>query len=550
MATDWYKDAVFYELHVRAYQDATSDGNGDFRGLITRLDYLKNLGVDCIWLLPFYPSPLKDDGYDIADFYEVHPDFGTLDDLKLFVEEAHARGLRVIADMVVNHVSDQHHWFQEARKGRDNPFHDYFVWSDTGTEYADARIIFIDTEKSNWTWDPVAERYYWHRFFSQQPDLNYDNPKVRKEMKNVIRFWLGLGLDGFRVDAVPYLFEREGTNCENLPETHAYLRELRQLVDEEFPGKVLLAEANQWPEDVVQYFGTEEQPEFHMCFNFPVMPRLFMALRREDNAPIREILGRHTPDIPSFAQWAIFLRNHDELTLEMVTDEERDYMYAEYAKDPRMKLNLGIRRRLAPLLEGSRRQIELLNVLLFSLPGSPMIYYGDEIGMGDNIYLGDRNGVRTPMHWSIDRNGGFSRADYNLLYAPVIADPVYGFMTVNVEAQERRESSLLHWMRRMIQTRRRYPSFSRGDLRFLMSGNRKVLAFLRTLGDERLLCAFNLSRSVQPCEIDLRELDGFTPVELMGETQFPTIGSLPYFFTFGPHEFYWFRLEPPTAEAF
>jgi maltose alpha-D-glucosyltransferase/alpha-amylase len=549
MATDWYKDAVFYELHVRAFQDSNNDGKGDFRGLVTRLDYLKTLGVDCLWLLPFYPSPLKDDGYDIADFYDVHPDYGTLDDLKMFLQEAHARGIKVIADLVVNHVSDQHHWFQEARKGRENPYHDYFVWSDTGTEYPDARIIFVDTEISNWTWDPVAERYYWHRFFSQQPDLNYDNPQVREEMKNVIRFWLNVGLDGFRVDAVPYLFEREGTNCENLPETHAYLRELRKLVDEEFPGKLLLAEANQWPEDVVQYFGTEEEPEFHMCFHFPVMPRLFMALRREDNAPIREILGRHTPDTPSFAQWAIFLRNHDELTLEMVTDEERDYMYAEYAKDPRMKLNVGIRRRLAPLLENSRAQIELLNSLLFSLPGSPILYYGDEIGMGDNIFLGDRNGVRTPMQWSPDRNGGFSRADYNQLYAPVIADPVYGFMTVNVEAQQRNEYSLLHWMRRMIQTRRRFPAFSRGDLRFLLTGNRKVLAFLRTLGEERLLCAFNLSRNVQASEIDLSEFNGFTPVELMGETQFPPIGELPYFFTFGPHSFYWLRLEPPAADT-
>jgi maltose alpha-D-glucosyltransferase / alpha-amylase len=549
MATDWYKDAVFYELHVRAFQDGNNDGRGDFRGLVTRLDYLKNLGVDCLWLLPFYPSPLKDDGYDIADFYDVHPDYGTLDDLKMFLEEAHSRGIRVIADMVVNHISDQHHWFQEARKGRDNPFHDYFVWSDTGTEYPDARIIFVDTEKSNWTWDPVCERYYWHRFFSQQPDLNYDNPAVRKEMKNVIRFWLGLGLDGFRVDAVPYLIEREGTNCENLPETHEYLRELRALVDEEFPGKVLLAEANQWPEDVVQYFGTDEKPEFHMCFHFPVMPRLFMALRREDNAPIREILGRHTPETPSFAQWAIFLRNHDELTLEMVTDEERDYMYSEYAKDPRMKINVGIRRRLAPLLDGSRRQAELLHALLFSLPGSPILYYGDEIGMGDNIFLGDRNGVRTPMQWSFDRNGGFSRADYNQLYSPVIADPVYGWQTINVESQTRNENSLLHWMRRMIQTRRRYPAFSRGDLTFLRTGNRKVLAFLRKYGEERLLVACNLSRSVQPCEIEMLECHGFTPVELMGETQFPPIGELPYFFTFGPHEFYWFRLEPPAPET-
>ncbi|WP_110887532.1 maltose alpha-D-glucosyltransferase [Deinococcus yavapaiensis] len=547
MATDWYKDAVFYELHVRAFQDGNNDGKGDFRGLITRLDYLKSLGVDCLWLLPFYPSPLKDDGYDIADFYDIHPDYGTLEDFKAFLSEAHARGIRVIADLVVNHISDQHAWFQEARKGRDNPYHDYFVWSDTGTEYQEARIIFTDTEKSNWTWDATAGRYFWHRFFSQQPDLNYDNPAVREEMKNVIRFWLGLGLDGFRVDAVPYLYEREGTICENLPETHQYLRELRQLADEEFPGKVLLAEANQWPEDVVAYFGTDEQPEFHMCFHFPVMPRLFMGLRREDATPIREIMDR-TPAIPSFGQWATFLRNHDELTLEMVTDEERDYMYAEYAKDPRMKINVGIRRRLMPLLDNSRRRTELLHALLFSLPGSPILYYGDEIGMGDNIFLGDRNGVRTPMQWSMDRNAGFSRADYNLLYFPVIADPVYGYQTVNVEAQERFETSLLKWMRRTLQTRKRYPAFARGDIQFLETGNRKVLAFLRTYGEERLLVVCNLSRFVQSAQLDMRAYDGFTPVELIGETPFPPIGELPYFFTFGPHAFYWFRLEKPLDQ--
>ncbi|WP_027481864.1 maltose alpha-D-glucosyltransferase [Deinococcus pimensis] len=548
MATDWYKDAVFYELHVRAFQDGNGDGKGDFRGLISRLDYLRDLGVDCLWLLPFFPSPLKDDGYDIADFYDIHPDYGTIEDFKQFLQEAHARGIRVIADLVVNHISDQHHWFQEARKGRDNPYHDYFVWSDTGTEYPDARIIFVDTEKSNWTWDPVAERYYWHRFFSQQPDLNYDNPAVREEMKNVLRFWLGLGLDGFRVDAVPYLFEREGTNCENLPETHQYLRELRQIADTEFPGKLLLAEANQWPEDVVQYFGTEEQPEFHMCFNFPVMPRLFMGLRREDSTPIREIMGR-TPHIPSFGQWAIFLRNHDELTLEMVTDEERDYMYSEYAKDPRMKINVGIRRRLAPLLDNSRRRIELLNGLLFSLPGSPILYYGDEIGMGDNVFVGDRNGVRTPMQWSVDRNAGFSRADYNHLYLPVIADPVYGYQTVNVESQERTETSLLKWMRRMMQVRRRYPAFSRGDITFLETGNRKVLAFLREYEGVKLLVVCNLSRFVQAAQLDMHHLSGHTPVELIGETPFPPIGELPYFFTFGPHAFYWFRLEAPAHAA-
>ena len=546
MLSDWYKDAIFYELHVRAFQDGNGDGKGDFRGLVTRLDYLRSLGVDCIWLLPFYSSPLRDDGYDISDYYNLHADYGTLQDFQVFLQEAHARGIRVIADLVMNHISDQHAWFQEARKGKDNPFHDYFVWSDTGTEYPGARIIFVDTEKSNWTWDPVAERYYWHRFFSSQPDINYENPAVREEMLNVVRFWLNLGLDGFRVDAVPYLYEREGTNCENLPETHEYLHELRMMVEKEFPGKVLLAEANQWPEDVVQYFGTDEKPEFHMCFNFPVMPRLFMGLRREDGTPIREIMAR-MPEIPSFGQWAIFLRNHDELTLEMVTDEERDYMYTEYARDPRMKINVGIRRRLAPLLDSSRRSIELLNALLFSLPGSPILYYGDEIGMGDNVFLGDRNGVRTPMQWSPDRNAGFSPADYNHLYLPVIADPVFGYQTVNVEAQERIESSLLRWMRRMIQTRRRFPAFSRGDLRFLKTHNRKTLAFLRTYGEERILVVANLSKHAQPTELDLSEYQGFTPVEMMGETIFPAIEEHPYLLTFGPHDFYWLRLEPPQG---
>ena len=542
MSTEWYKDAVFYELHVRAFQDSNGDGKGDFQGLIRRLDYLKNLGADCLWLLPFYPSPLKDDGYDIADYYDVHPDYGTLEDVKAFLTEAHARGIKVVADLVINHVSDQHHWFQEARKGKENPYHDYFVWSDTGQEYEDARIIFTDTETSNWTHDPVAGRYFWHRFFSNQPDLNYDNPAVREEIKNVIRFWLGLGLDGFRVDAVPYLFEREGTNCENLPETHAYLRELRAFVEAEFPGKLLLAEANQWPEDVVEYFGTEERPEFNMCFNFPVMPRLFMGLRREDSTPIKEIIDR-TPPIPGFGQWAIFLRNHDELTLEMVTDEERDYMYMEYARDPRMKINVGIRRRLMPLLDNSRRRTELLHALLFSLPGSPILYYGDEIGMGDNIFLGDRNGVRTPMQWSLDRNAGFSPADYNQLYLPVIADPVYGYQTVNVESQERTESSLLKWMRRMIQVRRRYPAFSRGDIEFVETGNRKVLAFTRTLDEATILVVSNLSRFVQPSELDLSAYRGRVPIELIGETAFPPIGELPYFFSLGPHAFYWFRIE-------
>lgn len=538
----WFKDAVFYELHVRTFQDSNGDGIGDFPGLTSRLDYLKELGVDCLWLLPFYVSPLKDDGYDIADYYTINPDYGTLEDFKRFLEEAHARGIRVITDLVMNHTSDQNYWFQEARKGPDNPYHDWYVWSDTDQKYQEARIIFTDTEISNWTWDPVAGKYYWHRFFSAQPDLNFDNPRVREEMKNIIRFWLNLGLDGFRVDAVPYLFEREGTNCENLPETHQYLRELRRMVDQEYPGRLLLAEANQWPADVVEYFGTPEEPEFHMCFNFPVMPRIFMGLRREDATPIIDII-QQTPAIPETAQWAIFLRNHDELTLEMVTDEERDYMYAEYARDPRMKINVGIRRRLAPLLDNGRRRQELLTALLLTLPGSPILYYGDEIGMGDNIFLGDRNGVRTPMQWSSDRNAGFSKADFEKLYAPVIMDPVYGYQVVNVEAQQRTPSSLLRWTQRMIQVRKRYRAFGRGDITFLATGNPRVLAYLRTYENERILVVNNMSRFSQPSQLDLSRFSGMRPVELIGETVFPEIGELPYFLTLGPHSFYWFRLE-------
>ena len=542
----WFKDAVFYEAPVKSYYDADNNGIGDFRGMAEKLDYIKQLGVDCIWLLPFYPSPYKDDGYDISDFVNIHPDYGTLEDFKALVDAAHERGIKVIADMVMNHTSDQHMWFQEARKSRDSPYRDYYVWSDDPTKYADARIIFIDTEVSNWTYDPEAGQYFWHRFFSHQPDLNYENPVVQEEMLNVVRFWLSLGLDGFRCDAVPYLFEAEGTNCENLPQTHAFLQRLRRTVDEEFPGKILLAEANQWPEDVVAYFGTEENPEFHLAFHFPVMPRMFMAVRREDRMPIVEIMQR-TPPIPENAQWAIFLRNHDELTLEMVTDEERDYMYEEYAKDAMMRRNLGIRRRLAPLLENSRRKIELMNSLLFSLPGTPVIYYGDEIGMGDNIYLGDRNGVRTPMQWTGDRNAGFSRADAARLYDPVITDPVYGYQAVNVEAQERLPTSLLEWMRRMIRVRKRYQAFSRGTLEFLNADNRRVLAYIRTFEEQVLLCVVNLSRFVQPSQLDLSAYDGWQPVELIGETAFPLIGELPYFLTLGPHSFYWFRLEPPLA---
>jgi len=542
----WFKDAVFYEVPVKSFFDADNNGIGDFRGMTEKLDYIKQLGVDCIWLLPMYPSPFKDDGYDIADFLSIHHEYGTIEDFKTLLDAAHERGLRVIADMVMNHTSDQHAWFQEARRDRNSPYRDYYVWSDDFTEYSDVRVIFIDTETSNWTYDPLAEQYFWHRFFSNQPDLNYDNPTVQEEMLNVVRFWLSLGLDGFRCDAVPYLFEREGTNGENLPETHEFLQKLRRTVDQEFPGKILLAEANQWPEDVVAYFGTPENPEFHMAFHFPLMPRMFMAIRREDRMPIVEIMSR-TPDIPENAQWAIFLRNHDELTLEMVTDEERDYMYTEYAKDIVMRRNLGIRRRLAPLLENSRRKIELMNSLLLSLPGTPVIYYGDEIGMGDNVYLGDRNGVRTPMQWSNDRNAGFSRADAARLYDPVITDPVYGYESVNVEAQERLPTSLLEWMRRLIRVRKRYKAFSRGTLEFLDATNTRVLAYIRRYENEVILCVVNLSRFVQPVELDLRAYNGWQPIELIGETPFPLIGELPYFLTFGPHSFYWFRLEPPLA---
>ncbi len=538
-SNDWYKDALFYELHVRAFQDSNADGNGDFKGLTERLDYLAELGVDCIWLLPFFKSPGRDDGYDVADYCQVDPAFGTLDDFIAFINAAHERGMKVMTDLVVNHTSDQHPWFQESRKP-DSPMRDWYVWSDTDQKYSDARIIFTDTERSNWTWDPEAGAYYWHRFFSHQPDLNYDNPEVLKAILNVMAFWLDLGIDGFRVDAVPYLIEREGTNCENLPETHAILKQMRTFVDEHYPNCVLLAEANQWPDDVLPYFGNGD--EFHLAFNFPVMPRIFMALRQEDHGPIVDIIKR-TPDIPAGCQWMIFLRNHDELTLEMVTDEERDYMYREYAMDPRMKINVGIRRRLAPLMDNSRRRIELLNSLLLTLPGSPIVYYGDEIGMGDNIFLGDRNGVRTPMQWNSDRNAGFSRALAAQLYSPIITDPVYGYQSVNVEAQEMMQTSLLHWMRRMIKIRKRYPVFGRGDITFLYPANRKILAYIRSYDSQMVLVVNNLSRFVQPVELDLHWLNGWRPVEMIGETPFPRIGELPYFLTLSPHGFYWFRLE-------
>jgi len=543
--TMWFKDAVFYQVQVKGFYDSSGDGVGDFRGMAEKIDHIKDLGIDCIWIMPLYPSPLRDDGYDIADFNNIQPEYGTLDDFKEFIDLAHAKGIRVIADLVMNHTSDQHPWFQEARADRHSPKRDYYVWNDDPTKYSDARIIFTDTEVSNWTYDPVAGQYFWHRFFSHQPDLNYDNPEVEREMLDIVRFWMNLGLDGFRCDAVPYLYEREGTICENLPETHAFLRKVRRMIDEEFPGAILLAEANQWPSDVVEYFGTEEEPEFHMAFHFPLMPRMFMAMRRELRTPIVEIM-ESTPAISEQSQWAVFLRNHDELTLEMVTDAERDYMYFEYAKDPRMRINVGIRRRLAPLLENGRRQIEMMNSLLLSMPGTPVIYYGDEIGMGDNIYLGDRNGVRTPMQWSGDRNAGFSTADWARLYSPVIMDAVYGYQSVNVEAQNRIPTSLLNWMRRLISVRKRYKAFGRGSIEFLHPENQKVLVYLRRYENEILLCVVNLSRFVQYAELDLSEFDGYRPVELIGEVPFPPIGELPYFLTLGPHGFYWFRLEAPA----
>jgi maltose alpha-D-glucosyltransferase/alpha-amylase len=538
---DWYKDAIFYEVHVKAFADANGDGIGDFAGLTAKLDYLRDLGVDCLWILPMYPSPLRDDGYDIADFYGIHSSYGTVADFQAFLDAAHARGLRVIADLVMNHTSDQHPWFQAARTDPTSPFRDYYVWSDTDQRYLDARIIFTDTEKSNWTWDSTARAYFWHRFFSHQPDLNYDNPAVRSAMLDVMRFWLDRGLDGFRCDAVPYLLEREGTSGENLPETHEILKQFRHVLDREYGGgRVLLAEANQWPEDVRPYFGNGD--EFHMAFHFPLMPRLYMAIRQADRLPITDIFT-HTPAIPPVCQWCLFLRNHDELTLEMVTNEERAFMYYAYAWDPQAKLNLGIRRRLAPLMDNDRRRIELLNSLLLTLPGSPIIYYGDEIGMGDNIYLGDRNGVRTPMQWSSERNAGFSSADESQLYLPVTSDPVYGYQAINVDAQTRTPSSLLNTMKQLIAVRKRSPAFGRGTISFLRPANQTVLAFFRQHGDETLLIVVNLAGRAQPVELDLSAYAGAAPVELLGDVRFPTIGRTPYFLSLAPHGFYWFRLE-------
>jgi maltose alpha-D-glucosyltransferase / alpha-amylase len=537
----WYKDAIIYELHVRAFFDSDGDGSGDFRGLTQKLDYLADLGVTAVWLLPFYPSPLKDDGYDIADYSGVHPDYGSLRDVRLFVREAHRRGLRVITELVCNHTSDQHPWFQRARRSpAGSPARDFYVWSDTLDRYREARVIFKDFETSNWSWDPVANAYYWHRFYSHQPDLNFDNPRVREAIKKALDFWFELGVDGLRLDAIPYLYEREGTNCENLPETHAFLRELRAHVDARFSDRMLLAEANQWPEDAVAYFGDGD--ECHMAFHFPVMPRMFMAVRMEDRFPIYDILEQ-TPPIPATAQWALFLRNHDELTLEMVTDEERDYMYRVYAHDPMMRINLGIRRRLAPLMGGNRRRIELLNGLLFALPGTPVLYYGDEIGMGDNVYLGDRNGVRTPMQWSGDRNAGFSTANRQRLYLPVITDPESHYEAVNVEAQQNNPNSLLWWMKRLIALRKQHPAFGRGSLTFLHPENRRVVAFVREHDGERILVVANTSRFVQYAELDLGNYAGLVPVEMFGRVEFPRLADHPFFLTLGPHAFMWFSLE-------
>ena len=523
----WYREAIIYQAHVRAFLDSTSDGVGDFPGLTSRLGYLEDLGIDTLWLLPFYPSPLKDDGYDIADYENIHPAYGTMDDFDRFIEEAHRRRIRVITELVINHTSDQHPWFQAARRApAGSPARDFYVWSHTNLKYQGVPIIFSDTETSNWTWDDAAGAYYWHRFFHHQPDLNYDNPAVLDAVVQVMHFWLDRGVDGMRLDAVPYLIEREGTPCANLDETHTVLKRIRAAMDARHADRVLLAEANQWPAEVRPYFGDGD--ECHMAFHFPLMPRMFMAVRQEDRHPIVEIL-RQTPEIPESCQWGLFLRNHDELTLEMVTDEERDYMYQTYATDPQMRINGGIRRRLAPLMENSRRRIELMTSLLFSLPGTPVIYYGDEIGMGDNIYLGDRNSVRTPMQWTGDRNGGFSRADAARLYAPVISDPVYGFTAVNVEAQERAPFSLLNWMKRMITLRKQHALFGRGEIEFVPSPNRKVLAYVRRDTSDTILCVANLSRSVQPVELDLSRFQGMIPVEMLGQTEFPRVGQQPYF---------------------
>ncbi|WP_017318567.1 maltose alpha-D-glucosyltransferase [Mastigocladopsis repens] len=541
----WFKNAIIYEAPVRAFADSNGDGIGDFRGLTEKLDYLQDLGVTAVWLLPFFPSPLKDDGYDIADYTSVNPIYGTIEDFKEFLEAAHQRGIRVIIELIVNHTSDQHPWFQRARRApKGSKERDFYVWSDSPEKYQEARIIFKDFETSNWAWDPIAKAYYWHRFYSHQPDLNYDNPAVQQAVFDVLDFWLEMGVDAFRLDAVPYLYEREGTNCENLPETHDFLKQLRSHIDAKFPNRMLLAEANQWPEDAAQYYGNGD--ECHMNYHFPLMPRLFMSLRMEDNFPIIDILNQ-TPAIPDNCQWGLFLRNHDELTLEMVTDEDRDYMYRVYAQDPVMRLNLGIRRRLAPLLGNDRRQIELLNSLLLSLPGTPVLYYGDEIGMGDNVYVGDRNGVRTPMQWSSDRNAGFSRVNPQRLYLPVIVESEYHYEAVNVEAQRANPNSLWYWMKRLIATRRRFPAIGLGSFELLHPKNRKVLVFTRTYHDETILVVANLSRFVQTVELDLSAFKGLVPVEIFGQTEFPPVGDSSYFLSLSPYGFYWFALSPKPS---
>src|SRR5882724_3719811 len=542
----WFKNVVIYEAHVKAFYDSNKDGIGDFAGLTEKLDYLQDLGITALWLLPFYPSPFKDDGYDIARYRGIHPAYGTMRDFRSLVRGCHDRGIRVITELVINHTSDQHRWFQRARRAKPgSAARDFYVWSDTDQKYKDARIIFRDTEKSNWTWDPVAKAYYWHRFYSHQPDLNFNNPRLLQEVISVMRFWLDMGVDGLRLDAIPYLVEREGTSCENLTETHDAIRKIRAEIDARYPDRMLLAEANQWPEDVASYFGNGD--ECHMCYHFPLMPRIYMAIAQEDRYPITDIM-RQTPEIPANCQWAIFLRNHDELTLEMVTGRERDYLWNFYATDQRMRLNLGIRRRLAPLLGNDRRKIELLNSLLFSMPGTPIIYYGDEIGMGDNVYLGDRNGVRTPMQWSADRNGGFSASDPERLYLPPIMDTIYGFEAVNVEAQARSPSSLLNWMKRIIAVCRDHRALGLGTLRFLYPGNRKVLAYLREHENDIVLCVANLARSAQAVELDLSRFRGRVPVELLGRSPFPPIGDLPYLLTLPAYGFYWFVL-PEKADA-
>jgi maltose alpha-D-glucosyltransferase/alpha-amylase len=544
--TQWYRDALIYQVHVKSFFDSNNDGVGDFAGVSAKLDYIRELGVTAIWLMPFYPSPLRDDGYDISDYREINPSYGTMADFKRLVDEAHERGIRVITELVINHTSDQHPWFQAARHAPPgSPERDFYVWSDTDEKYTDTRIIFLDTEASNWTWDPVAKQYFWHRFYSHQPDLNFDNPAVLDAVIDTMYYWLDMGVDGLRLDAIPYLVEREGTNCENLPETHNVIKKIRAALEERYPDRMLLAEANQWPEETAPYFGDGD--ECHLSFHFPLMPRMYMALAQEDRHPITDIM-RQTPEIPDNCQWAIFLRNHDELTLEMVTDKERDYLWTFYAADQRARINLGIRRRLAPLLENDRRKIELLNSLLFSMPGTPVMYYGDEIGMGDNIYLGDRDGVRTPMQWSPDRNGGFSKADPARLYLPSIQDPIYGFDAVNVEAQARTPASLFNWMRRMVAIRRNTRAFGRGTLRFLYPSNRKVLAYLREFEGETILCVVNVSRAPQAVELDLAEFKGTIPVEMTGGSTFPRVGDLPYLLTLSAYGFYWFHLAASPAQ--